>query len=122
MCKDTDLTKDPDMERFIWILPCGDLCCTVRWACPPFVSLFVLFPATALCSDGNIYMKKKNHHLAATFVPRCSRLLAPVAFSTRDTPIICVCDSMTDAFCVVYTIGLLPSNTRPTMVLNELVP
>ena len=71
----------------------------------------------ALWSDGNIH--KSFHYQAATLAPRCdNRLLAPVAFCTKYAPTICVCGSVTAAFCAVHTkeklAALLESSLKQT--------
>ena len=85
------------------------------------MSLLVLYPTIAVWSDRNIH--KNVHHLAATLAPKRDRLLAPVAFSTRHAPTVCVYSRVTAPFCVVYTKEKLaavpfPSNRHPRMVSN----
>ena len=57
MCVDTDVAMDPDIETFILIRPCSDLCHTVQvngWAFLSFAPLLVAFPDMLSCQWNSV--------------------------------------------------------------------
>ena len=116
MCLDMDTAMDPVTETFILIRICSDLCHTIqvnRWACLSFVTLlqFLCLFSTFFHASGK-----------ACVLQPCLRSATSQRMRQNSSWHWSKKMLLSTTKVLMITALLLPSNRRPTMVSNELVP